>query len=148
MCICALLCSCNQEDDVFEIFANGQTWHWSGSYDTSNWKDDNKGTLTLSVDDVANINKDPSNFIIQFSDDGTLSGNGEAFTFTGKWSADGSDQSFSISLSPNRTPTGRDKTFYDEISNARFYRGDARLIKLFNADKNHFIQFYPVGFRN
>ena len=39
--------SCNEEDDIMEIFANGQTWHWSGSYDTPNWKDNNKSTMLL-----------------------------------------------------------------------------------------------------
>ena len=46
LCMATLLCGCNQEDDVFEIFASGQTWHWSGSYDTTNWQDDNNYTLT------------------------------------------------------------------------------------------------------
>ena len=27
LCMATLLCGCNQEDDVFEIFASGQTWH-------------------------------------------------------------------------------------------------------------------------
>ncbi|CCZ69327.1 DUF4847 family protein [Bacteroides gallinaceum] len=148
LCMATLLCGCNQEDDVFEIFASGQTWHWSGSYDTTNWQDDNNYTLTTSKDDLEQINKDPDKFIIQFAEDGSVTGQGESFTFTGTWSADGNDRSFSVRLTPNHTPSGRDKTFYDEISNAHFYRGDSQLIKLFNADKNHYIQFYPVGFRN
>ena len=34
-----LLAGCNQKDDVNEIFSSGQTWHWSNSYSTSDWKD-------------------------------------------------------------------------------------------------------------
>ena len=53
----------------------------------------------------------------------------------------GEDQSFSIQLKPSGNRSGLDKTFYDEISNAKFYRGSSRTIKLFNLDKNHYIQF-------
>lgn len=41
-----LLAGCNQKDDVHEIFSSGQTWHWSGSYSTSDWKDDNNFNST------------------------------------------------------------------------------------------------------
>ena len=79
LCMATLLCGCNQEDDVFEIFASGQTWHWSGSYDTTNWQDDNNYTLTTSKDDLEQINKDPDKFIIQFAEDGSVTGQGESF---------------------------------------------------------------------
>mgnify|MGYP007132859303 CR=1 FL=1 len=51
-----LLAGCNQKDDVNEIFSSGQTWHWSNSYSTSDWKDDNKFNSTLTRDEVAKIN--------------------------------------------------------------------------------------------
>lgn len=143
-----LLAGCNQKDDVYEIFASGQTWHWSGSYNTSNWKDDNDFNSTLKPEELATINKDQDKYTIIFKEDGTLEGNGSSFTFTGTWSANGDNQSFSIQLKPNGNRSGLDKTFYDEISNAKFYRGSSRLIKLFNLDKNHYIQFYPKGFNN
>lgn len=148
----ALLCGCNQEDDINEIFANGQTWHWSSSYNADrDWKNDNKVTETLSEDDKKYINQASKQdvFIIQFSDDGTVEGKGESFTFSGTWSADGKDNSFSIRLKINRTPSaGRDATFYKEITEAKFYRGDSKTIKLFDGEKKHFIQFYPQEFRN
>lgn len=143
LCLAFLLYGCN-EDDVFEIFANGQTWYWSSSYDTTNWEDDNKWDMTLSIDDVARINSTKDSYYIRFSDDGTVEGKGNAITFSGRWSANGEDHSFSINIKSDRTPSGLDKTFFDEISNAKFYRGDATLIKLFNIDKNHFIQFSTI----
>ncbi|WP_300726239.1 DUF4847 family protein [uncultured Bacteroides sp.] len=144
-----LACGCNQEDDVNEIFANGQIWHWSGSYDTSNWKDDNNYKLTLNRSDLEKISKDQNVYNIQFVDDGTVTGNGQSFTFSGTWSADGGDShAFYINIKPNRTPSGLDATFFDEISNAKFYRGDSKVIKLVNMAKNHYIQFYPKGFRD
>jgi hypothetical protein len=143
-----LLAGCNQKDDVHEIFSNGQTWHWSGSYSTSDWKDDNNFNSTLTRDELAKINDDQDKYNIIFKEDGTVEGNGSNFTFTGTWSANGDDQSFSIQLKPNGNRSGLDKTFYDKISSAKFYRGSSRLIKLFNLDKNHYIQFYPKGFNN
>lgn len=144
-----LLAGCNQKDDVYEIFASGQTWHWSGSYNTSDWKSDNNNyTPTLTRDELARINDDQDKYTIIFKEYGTVEGKGGSFTFTGTWSANGDDQSFSIQLKPNGNRSGLDKTFYDEISSAKFYRGSSRLIKLFNLDKNHYIQFYPKGFND
>lgn len=144
--------ACNQEDDVNEIFASGQTWHWSSSYDTSNWEDDNKVTETLSTSDKQYINSSERQgvFIIQFSDDGTVEGKGESFNFSGTWSANGKDNSININVKADRTPNAgsRDAKFFSEITSARYYRGDSRLIKLFEGNKKHFIQFYQVGFRN
>lgn len=145
--ISLLCCSC-QSDDINEIFASGQTWHWSGSYDTSNWKDENKFTPTLTQDEVSQINKNQEAYIIQFQNDGTVTGKGDAITIEGNWSANGDDNSFSIKIKSDRSPTGLDQTFFDEISNAKFYRGDSKTIKLFNLNKDHYIQFYPVGFRD
>ncbi|WP_303911579.1 DUF4847 family protein [Bacteroides mediterraneensis] len=142
-----LLAGCNK-DDVHEIFSSGQTWHWSGSYSTSDWKDDNNCTSTLTRDELARINDDQDKYTIIFKEDGTVEGKGSSFTFIGTWSANGDDQSFSIQLKPNGNRSGLDKTFYDEISSAKFYRGSSRLIKLFNLDKNHYIQFYPKGFND
>lgn len=143
-----LLAGCNQKDDVYEIFASGQTWHWSGSYSTNDWTDDNSYNSTLTRDEVANISENQNSYNIIFKEDGTVEGNGNSFTFTGTWSANGKDKSFSIKLRANGNRSGLDKTFYDEISNAKFYRGNSKFIKLFNLDKNHFIQFYPRGFNN
>lgn len=59
-----LLAGCNQKDDVYEIFASGQTWHWSGSYNTSDWKDDNNFNSTLTRDELVKINDDQDKYTI------------------------------------------------------------------------------------
>ena len=59
-----ILCGCNQEDDIMEIFANGQTWHWSSSYTTSDWEDDNKGTSSLTQSEIRQINENADVYII------------------------------------------------------------------------------------
>lgn len=146
------LAGCSTGDDVNEIFADGQTWHWSGSYDTSNWKDDNKFTSTLQKEDLEVINSSSKQdvFVLVFEDNGQVSGKGESFTFSGTWSANGKENSISINIKANRTPNAgsRDATFFNEINEAKFYRGDSKFIKLFDANKKHYIQFYPIGFRN
>lgn len=82
-----LLAGCNQKDDVNEIFSSGQTWHWSNSYSTSDWKDDNNFNSTLTRDEVAKINDSQDSYNIIFKEDGTVEGNGSNFSFTGTWSA-------------------------------------------------------------
>lgn len=144
----ALFSSCSQEDDINEIFANGQTWHWSSSYDTTNWEDDNKFADCMGKDEKEQINKNKDAYIIRFNEDGSIEGKGSTFSFTGQWSANASDHSFFIRLKANQNPSGLDKTFHNELMQARFYRGDSRMLKLFNETKNHFIQFYPVGLTN
>lgn len=150
--LCVLLGSCNKGDDVDEIFADGQTWHWSGSYDTNNWKDDNKYTSTLKQSDLELINSANKKnvFVLQFEDNGNVSGKGESFSFSGSWSANGKDNSISINIKANKAPNAgsRDAIFLKEISEAKFYRGDSKFIKLFDMNKTHYIQFYPTGFRN
>lgn len=139
------LFGCNQEDDINEIFANGQTWHWSSSYNTTNWEDNNKFTDCMDKNEKEQINKNQDAYIIKFNDDGSIEGKGSTFTFTGQWNANGSDHSFFINIKVNQNPSGLDKIFHDDLTQARFYRGDSRILKLFNDAKNHYIQFYPVG---
>ena len=142
ICLAILLSGCNQEDDVFEIFASGQTWHWIGSYDTNNWEDDNKSTSSLTRSELAQITQDKEKYVVRFSKDGTVEGQGNAFTFTGTWSANGKDRSFSIRINANGTPSGLDKTFFDEISNAKFYRG--RLKEFHQTFRHGQKTFHPV----
>ena len=66
-----LLTGCNQKDNVHEIFSSGQTWHWSNSYSTSDWKDDNNFNSTLTRDEVAKINDSQDSYNIIFKEDGT-----------------------------------------------------------------------------
>ena len=67
-----LLTGCNQKDNVHEIFSSGQTWHWSNSYSTSDWKDDNNFNSTLTRDEVAKINDSQDSYNIIFKEDGTV----------------------------------------------------------------------------
>lgn len=140
--------SCKQEDDINEIFASGQIWHWSGSYTTDNWEHDNAYSDALTREQKAKINNSPNAYLIQFKDDGSLEGKGEKIQFTGTWSADGKSKSFSVRLNPSGQYGELDRLFIQDIQTAKFYRGDSHVIKLFSLEKNYFIQFYPQGFNN
>lgn len=140
-----LLCGCNQEDDIYEIFTT-DTWHWNASYTTTNWEDDNNAKLHIDLtnEKVYDINMDPNIYIIKFEEDGTFAAKGSNISFTGMWSADPKDHSFGISsVKLQGNPSGLDKMFYDEIRTAEFYRGSSILLKLFNSAKNEFIQLHP-----
>ncbi len=148
-CLMALpfiFCSCKQKDNIEEIFT-GKVWHWSGSYRTNNWQHDNNAALTLSREELGKINDSQDFYNITFKEDGSLEGRGERISFTGEWSADGKDHSFYIKLNHPGDDVGLGRQFIKEIQSAKFYRGDSRFIKLFNQDKNYFIQFYPQGFK-
>ena len=125
-----------------------KTWHWSGSYTTTNWKDDNNYKLNLNIDDLSQINKKTDYYNIIFEENGNVSGKGENFTFKGTWNAMSKDKSFYINIQTQGNISGLDKTFYDAIKSANFYRGDSKCIKLFNSNKSEYIQFYPLGSLN
>ena len=141
-----LLGSCNQEDDIDAIFAGGQTWHWSASYTTSNWKDDNNATDVLTRDQKKEITQSAEKYIIRFDKDGTFKGKGASVSFNGHWSADGKKGTFSLVMeSGNLSLSGLDKIFYDDLQAAQYYKGDSKnYIKLINGSRNRFIQFYVV----
>lgn len=140
-----LLCGCNQEDDILEIFTS-DTWHWNASYSTTNWKDDNNAKLHINLDyeKVSDINRNPNMYIIKFEEDGSFKAKGNSIEFTGLWSANPEDHSISITnVKLHGNANGLDKMFYDEIRNSSFYRGDNLVLKLFNSAKNEFIQLHP-----
>lgn len=139
------LCGC-QEDDVMEIFTSRGTWYWSTSADTSDWENDNAKTrVTLSPEEQRQIRNAKDSYYIRFLDDGTIEGKGQSFTFTGQWSANPDDRSVSIRINTDRDPSGMlDKRFLNELKNARHYRGNSLMLKLGNAEKDHFIQISHV----
>ena len=97
---------------------------------------------------MSQINKKTDYYNIIFEENGNVSGKGENFTFKGTWNAMSKDKSFYINIQTQGNISGLDKTFYDAIKSANFYRGDSKCIKLFNSNKSEYIQFYPLGSLN
>lgn len=139
-----MLCGCNQEDDIDEIFTSN-TWHWSLSGTTTNWKDDNNFKPITSKEEQFEINKDRNIYTIKFEKDGNFKAKGNSIEFKGMWSADPKDHSVQISnVQIHGNAAGLDRMFYNEICNAQFYRGSSLLLKLLDSNKKEFIQFYPI----
>lgn len=134
------LVSCNQEDDIYEIFASG-TWRVNNYYTDCNWNNlayKPGNPVFTSVDDLKIINS----FTVIFEDDGTMRGNIDGGTFTAKWNADAKDRSFSITnISANVSLSGKNAEFINRLKNVKYYQGDSKTMQLAPQDKTTYIQF-------
>lgn len=132
--------SCNQEDDIYEIFASG-TWRVNNYYTDCNWNNlayKPGNPVFTSVDDLKIINS----FTVVFEDDGTMRGNIDGGTFTAKWNADAKDRSFSITnISASISLSGKNAEFINRLKNVKYYHGDSNTIQLAPQDKTTYIQF-------
>lgn len=135
-----LMCACNNEDDVDEIFISG-TWNVGNFYSGGDWsKYDNDGARAkyTRAEDIKSLNA----MTITFMEDGTLQG----FTtsggpFTGHWAADGDGRTVSFTqLKSAGNPTGMGKEFIEALNNAAFYKGDSNYLKLAPTDKKSYVQ--------
>ena len=137
--ILPLLWSCNNEDDVNEIFISG-TWNLGNFYNGGNWSKTNDGARPTytSEEDLKALNY----MTVTFLEDGTLQGRTNTGTFTAKWEANGDDRTVSISQWKNSggTPSGKGKAFVEALQNARYYKGDSKYLKLAPEDKKSYIQ--------
>lgn len=142
--VAAVFCGC-AGDDVNEIFT-GKKWHWSNSYTTADWENDNKDTgRLLSLDELKDVSKSTEAYNLMFNDDGTLQGVGKNFQFSAKWEADGKKNTFALSqvrVTQGNPSSKLDSMFYASVKNACYYRGNSILwIKLFNSERNEYIMF-------
>lgn len=141
VCMTVLL-SCAPEDDIRGIFID-KTWKMSNINSCQGLKDDGKPTLTEKEVDQAVVS---GHFQILFKD-GTFSGRATNATFSGKWSANDKDNTFSIVITDME---GTEKTalgnrFISLLSNARYYMGDYLSLKLFDGDQKEYLLFRPVN---
>lgn len=140
-----LLCGCNNEDDVAEIFT-GKTWKLSKiSAEGSNiqfnyWSNDNaEGT---AFQKSMALLKSTDNFTIGFTGGeinnvvgGTFSGKGVVATFNGKWQADGESHQLNMSTTLNGTETDiLAKAFVNGLQNVIRYEGDANNLFIYFKD--------------
>lgn len=134
------LVSCNQEDDIYEIFASG-TWRVNNYYTDCNWNNlayKPGNPVFTSVDDLKIINS----FTVIFEDDGTMRGNIDGGTFTAKWNANAKDRSFSITnISASISLSGKNAEFINRLKNVKYYQGDSKTMQLAPQDKTTYIQF-------
>lgn len=138
-----LFCGCDQEDNVFEIFDSG-VWSFVNYFTNVDW-DSNNDRLArpkyTSLDDMNTICK----FTITFDSDGTFSGElTNGVTYSGKWEANPDDRTFSVigDIRSNAKLTGKNAEFVNTLKEARFYRGDSRMmLRLAPENKTNCMQF-------
>lgn len=138
-----LLCSCNNEDDLDEIFASG-TWYVVNYFGKANWDRENGDPVYKPTDNegrkaLAIIHT----FTLTFKSDGTFTGSMERGDFSGTWQADGKERTIRLRITSNPNTSGysHSKTYIETLENAVFYRGDSNYIMLAPEDKKTYIQF-------
>lgn len=138
-----LICSCNNEDDIQEIFISG-TWNVGNFYSGGDWNKVNDGARPVYTkeEDFKALNI----LTVTFLEDGTLQGKMNNGTFTAKWAADGKDRTLTITqLKTSAVPSGKSKELVEALSQAAFYKGDSKYLKIAPKDKKSYVQLghYP-----
>lgn len=133
-----LMCSCNNEDDVDEIFISG-IWNVGNFYNGGDWNKVNDGARPVYTkeEDFKALNY----LTVTFLEDGTLQGRMNNGTFTANWEANGKDRTLSITnIKTTATPSGMSKQLIDALQNAAYYKGDSRYLKIAAQDKKSYVQ--------
>lgn len=145
-----LLSSCNNEDDVEEIFASG-TWYVVDYFGKANW-DKRNGTPTYNAmahNSDKNIAAEGrkaleviQKFSLTFKSDGTFTGGMQNGSFEGTWQADGEARTVFLTIKGNpNTSINYNREFINTLSKVVFYQGDSNVLMLAPEDKKSFIQF-------
>lgn len=140
--ILPFLWSCNDEDDVEEIFVSG-TWHVVNYFGKANW-DKRNGDPKYKPTDTEGLNalRTIQAFTLLFNVDGSFVGKMQSGNFKGKWQADGKERTIRLRIEGNpNTSSSYDREFVETLQNVVFYQGDSNVIMLAPEDKKSFIQF-------
>ena len=133
-----MLWSCNNEDDIQEIFVSG-TWNVGNFYTGGNWDKTNKGGIPryTKEEDLKILNQ----MMVAFLDNGTVQGRTTNGTFTAEWDANGKERTVRIfNIKTTTPPTGKGKEFIEALQEATYYKGDSNYLKLASDDKKTYIQ--------
>lgn len=136
------LTGCSNEDDIQEIFAN-KKWKVVYTAYTSNWDDPNDFVRQETyMDDI----KDMNAYVVYFGTD-VITITGKTAVWKGTWIANGKDRTIQINIQQknNDGTTPSEKEFMNRVANARYYKGDANILKLFLADKQNYVQFRAIN---
>ena len=137
--ICPFLISCNNEDDVEEIFQSG-TWNVANFFERADWNEHNdKGRpVYTKKEDIKHLN----NIKVIFEENGNLKGKTPTGEFNGVWQANGKDRSISITqIKTSGVQTSFSNKVIEYLGNARFYKGDKNYLKIAPEDTKTYIQF-------
>lgn len=140
--IIPFLWSCNNEDDINEIFVSG-TWKVVNYFTKADWdKRNGEPVYKLNTQEGIQALNVISKFTITFNEDGTFKATMANSTFDGTWQANGKDRSLFLSIkgSPN-TSNRLYKEFVETLKNVAFYQGDSHVLLLAPTEKESYIQF-------
>ena len=133
-----VLWSCTNEDDIHEIFCSG-TWNVGNFYNGGDWHRVNDGARPVYTkeEDFKALNY----LTVNFLEDGTVQGRIPGGTYTAKWSADPDGRTVSITnIKTTVSPSGKSKELINALTNAAYYKGDSKYLKLAPQDKKSYIQ--------
>lgn len=133
-----LLWSCNNEDNIHEIFVSG-TWNVGNFYTGGNWNKHNESGLPryTKEEDLKVLNQ----MTVLFLDNGTVQGKTTNGTFTAEWEANAKDRSVRITnIKASAPPTGKGKELIEALQKAAYYKGDSNYLKLAADDKKTYVQ--------
>ena len=132
LCLLALpllMCGCNQEDNVFEIFDSG-VWNFVNYYKNVDWSSNNDRGAQPVYTELEDLNI-LAQFTIVFDADGTFSGNlSGGGTYSGKWEANADGRTFAVigDIRTNVKLTGKNSEYIKALKASRFYRGDSKMM--------------------
>lgn len=148
-----LLCSCNNEDDIEEIFTSG-TWYLVDYFGKANWnKQDGVPTYNaMAHNEDRNIAAEGikaleviQKFSLTFKSDGTFTGGMQHGSFEGTWQADGKERTVFLTLKGNpNTSTNYNREFINTLKQVVCYQGDSKVLLLAPEDKKSYIQLRHV----
>lgn len=134
-----MFAGCNQEDDINEIFVSGE-WLLVNYYTGIDWNNYNANATPQynKREDLKVINK----FSITFGEDGSVQGNIENGTYTGKWQANPKDRSIAITrIECSVSLSGKNKEFIDKLKKVQFYQGNNLMLRLAPNERTTCMQF-------
>lgn len=155
------LSSCNNEDDVIEIFT-GKTWKLSYiSEDGKNIMWNFWGNNDIAYQSSMTALQNPSNFTLDFNGTnlngitgGSFNGKASSAVISGQWSADGGSNKLTISNVTPRTNTDADayigNAFLTGIRNAKRYGGDNSHLYIYyeEGQRTLVLNFTPLANNN
>ena len=143
------LWSCNNEDDIEEIFVSG-TWYVVDYYTKANW-DKRSGepkynSMLLSNDKTVQAEGRKAletihKFSLKFNNDGTFTGGMQNGSFEGTWQAEGKKRTLNLIIKGNPNTASYNKEYIETLKNVVFYNGDNQYLMLGPEDKRSYIQF-------
>ncbi len=143
LCILLLapaLAGCNDEDDIDAIFTK-KKWKVVYLAKTSDWNNANDYVIQQAYD---THKEDADAYTVYFGEKNVVI-RGLTAVWQGTWEVDAKKRTMKINISDKNNPgkTEPEKEFLQRVSEARHYKGDEIILKLFMPDKSSYVQFTP-----